>query len=298
MIPINPIKRGAAAVMAHCGVTALSSAVQRATQGPFIRVLYYHDVPPSMGEAFARQLTLLKKSYVPASRADLDRLLREGVWPHDRPGLILTFDDGLRSHFEVAAPVLDRLGFQGWFFAPVDLITLAPDEQPAAADRHSVLHECDTNHDPRVFMTERQLVELSERHIVGCHTGTHVRLSKELTEMELDAELTRAKRRLESILGSRVDSFSWVGGEEWAYSPAAARIVTNLFEYAFTTNNSVVGPGTSPLKIDRTHVEAWFSASLVRLHLSGLMDLYYRSKRKRLDACLSPNAARCNPGTP
>ncbi|HVW70117.1 MAG TPA: polysaccharide deacetylase family protein, partial [Steroidobacteraceae bacterium] len=267
---------------ARSGVTSVSSAVQRATQGPFIRVLYYHDVPPSMADTFACQLARLKRSYVPASKADLDRLLLEGLWPYDRPGLMPTFDDGLRSHAEVVAPILDRLGYQGWFFAPVDLVTLPPAEHPRAADRHSVLHECDTRLDPRVFMTERQLIALSERHIIGCHTATHVRLSEELTDAQLDAELTCAKQRLESILNRRVDSFSWVGGEEWAYSPAAARRVAKLFDYAFTTNSSVARAGFSRLSIDRTHVEAWFSPALVRLQLSGLMDLYYRGKRRRV----------------
>jgi len=291
MMQVSPIKRGAAALMSRIGVTSLSSAMQRATHSPFIRVLYYHDVPPAMGAAFERQLQAFKQDYVPASRADLDGLLNHGTWPHDRPGIVVTFDDGLRSHAEVVAPILDKLGYQGWFFVPVRLITLAPAEQPEAAVRHSVLHECDTTRDPRVFMTERQLVALSERHIVGCHTGTHVRLSMKLSESQLHDELVTAQQSLQSILGRKVDAFSWVGGEEWAYSDAAARIVADLFEYAFTTNTSIARHGTSRLNIDRTHVETWFPATLVRFQLSGMMDLYYHQKRQRLSSCLSA----CNP---
>lgn len=284
MIAINPVKRGAATLMHRTGLTALSSGLQRLVFSPFVRVVYYHDVPAAMAGKFETQLRSFKRYYVPAPKADLDGLLDHGIWSHDRPGIILTFDDGLRTHAEVVAPILDRLGFQGWFFVPVDLVTLAQSEQPAAAERHGVLHECDTTADPRVFMSEQQLVALSSRHIVGCHTGTHVRLSAQLTESQLHDELVNAKQRLESILGRRVDSFSWVGGEEWAYSAAAARIIARLFDYAFTTNTSVTRPGASRLKIDRTHVEAAFSASLVRLHLSGMMDLYYHPKRRRLDS--------------
>jgi peptidoglycan/xylan/chitin deacetylase (PgdA/CDA1 family) len=291
MIQVNPIKRAVAALMDRIGVTSLSSTLQRVMLSPFIRVVYYHDVPPTMADEFERQLSFFRQSFVPASKADLDGLLNHGTWSHHRPGIIVTFDDGLRSHSEVVAPILDRLGFQGWFFVPVDLITLASSEQPSAALRHGVLHDCDTTRDPRIFMTEQQLIALDGRHIVGCHTGTHVRLSEELSDGQLRNELVNAKQRLESILGRGVDSFSWVGGEEWAYSAAAAEIVANLFDYAFTTNTSVTGPGSSRLKIDRTHVEASFSASLVRFHLSGMMDLYYRPKRRRLDSCLSPCSA-------
>jgi peptidoglycan/xylan/chitin deacetylase (PgdA/CDA1 family) len=288
VIEVNPIKRGAAALLNRLGVTSLSSALQRTTFSPFIRVVYYHDVPADMADAFERQLLSFQRDYVPASKAELNGLLNHGAWPHDRPGIIVTFDDGLRSHAEVVAPILDKLGFQGWFFVPVNLVTLAPAEQPAAALHHGVLHDCDTTRDPRVFLSVPQLVALSARHVVGCHTGTHVRLSKELTETQLRNELSGAKQHLESILGGcRVDSFSWVGGEEWAYSADAARIVATVFDYAFTTNTSITRPGSSRLNIDRTHVEAWFSDSLVQLHLSGMMDLYYRPKRRRLDSPLS-----------
>jgi peptidoglycan/xylan/chitin deacetylase (PgdA/CDA1 family) len=288
MIAVNPLKRGAAALMHLAGVSSLSSVLQRRMLSPFIRVVYYHDVPAAMADKFAEQLSFFRRSFVPATKADLDRLLSDGLWPHDRPGIILTFDDGLRSHYEVVAPILDELGFQGWFFVPVDLLTLAPAEQPAAAVRHGVLHDCDINRDPRVFMSEQQLVAMSVRHIVGCHTATHVRLSKELSESRLHTELDSAKRRLESILGRAVEAFSWVGGEEWAYSEAAAKVVSSLFNYAFTTNTCVTRPETPRLKIDRTHLEASFSAALVRLHLSGMMDLYYRPKRRRVDPRLAP----------
>lgn len=291
MIDINPVKRAAAALMHRTAITSLSSGLQRLMLAPFVRVLYYHDVPPAMAGDFARQLQFFKQHYVPASKADLDGLLKYGIWSHDRPGIILTFDDGLRSHAEVVAPILEEFGFQGWFFIPIDLVTLDAREHPAAAIRHDVLHECDTAADPRVFMSAAELLALDDRHVVGCHTGTHVRLCAQLSAGQLQTELVNSKQRLEFILGHRVDSFSWVGGEEWAYSPAAAQIAAGLFDYVFTTNTSVARSGTSRLNIDRTHVEAWFSASLVRLQLSGMMDFYYRSKRRRLSECLSPCSA-------
>jgi peptidoglycan/xylan/chitin deacetylase (PgdA/CDA1 family) len=279
---VNVLKRGAAAVLRGTGMTALSRALHRAALAPFIRVLYYHDVPRVMSRAFASQLAALKQSFVPASRADLECLLTEGQWPHERPGIIVTFDDGLRSHSEVVAPILDELGYEGWFFVPVDLIISAADEHPVLASQHGVLHGCDTARDPRVFMTVDQLVALSRRHNVGCHTASHVRLSDDLSEAQLQLQIVNAKQGLEAVLGRPVDSFSWVGGEEWAYSPAAARCIARHFDYAFTTNTRVTRPGTSRLMIDRTHVEASFPPALVSLQVSGLMDLYYRSKRRRI----------------
>lgn len=293
MIQASPIKRAVATLLDRIGVTSLVFALQRSLLSPFVRVVYYHDVQPAFADEFSRQLAFLKLSFVPVNKAELDRFLKEGVWSHDRPGIVVTFDDGLRSHYEVAAPILEKFGFQGWFFVPVDLVTLPPGEQPAAALRHDVLHDCDTTRDPRVFMTEQQLSALSERHIVGCHTATHVRLSTEMSERQLELELDRAKHRLESLLGGRkVDAFSWVGGEEWAYSASAARVIARLFDYAFTTNTCVVRAGASRLNIARTHMEAFFPPPLARLQLSGIMDLYYRPKRRRLESIIEFHAAQ------
>jgi peptidoglycan/xylan/chitin deacetylase (PgdA/CDA1 family) len=288
---VNPLKRGVAAVLRGAGVTALSRMLHRSALTPFIRVLYYHDVPPAMCEAFANQLAAFQQAFVPASRADLEGLLQNGHWPHERPGILLTFDDGLRSHSEVVAPLLEQFGYEGWFFVPIDLITSSTDQHPLLASRHGVLHGCDTARDPRVFMTEKQLVELSRRHNIGCHTASHVRLSDDLTEGQLQLQIVSAKQRLETVLGRNVDSFSWVGGEEWAYSQAAARCIERHFQYAFTTNTRVTTPRTPRLMIDRTHIEASFPPALVSLQVSGIMDLYYGPKRKRLESRFAPRPA-------
>jgi len=256
--------------------------LQRFSLMPFIRVVYYHDVPARRAQSFREQLRLFARLFVPASRDDLKVLLRDGSWPHTKPGIILTFDDGLRSHFEVAAPLLQEFGFQGWFFVPADLVALQPAVQPEAALRHCVHHEWETNRDPRVFMTQRQLLELARRHVVGCHTATHERLSRQLSPQQLDSQIAGAQCRLESIMDRPIDSFSWVGGEEWAYSAAAMREIAGRFDYAFTTNTALTRPGGRALEINRTHIEPSFSPALVRLQLSGLMDLFYRNKRRRL----------------
>jgi peptidoglycan/xylan/chitin deacetylase (PgdA/CDA1 family) len=276
------VKRAVAAILAATGVTSAGFTLQRLSWMPFIRVVYYHDVPVRLQSAFREQLRLFERLFVPAARHDLEVLLRQGTWPHAKPGIILTFDDGLRSHSEVAAPLLEEFGFQGWFFVPAGLVTLDPTLQPEAAVRHNVQHEWDTGSDPRVFMTRQQLVELARRHVVGCHTETHERLSRQLSAEQLHAQIPGAQLRLESLLGQRVDAFSWVGGEEWAYCAPAMREIAGRFDYAFTTNTAVTRPGTRALEINRTHIEPGFPPSLVRLQLSGLMDLYYRNKRRRL----------------
>lgn len=288
-------KRTAAALAEMFGLNGLGLAVQRRFLHPCIRVVNYHDVFPSLLNQFELQLASLKRRFVPASRNDLAKLLRDGVWPHSRPGLIPTFDDGLRSHSEVVAPVLDRMGFQGWFFVPINLVLADPAQQPGEAARRGVLHACDTDRDPRIFLSIGELRQLSQRHIIGCHTANHVRLTNQLTEAELDREVLGAKVQLETVVGRAIDSFAWVGGDECAYSRGAAERIAGAFTYSFTTNTRITQPQTSCLQIDRTHLEADFSDPLTHFQISGLMDLYYAPKRRRLNACLTQFTAGSSP---
>jgi peptidoglycan/xylan/chitin deacetylase (PgdA/CDA1 family) len=270
-----------------CGLLRVAAAAQRTLLQRSIRVAYYHDVAPGDAPRLDAQLAQLLRRFHPATKRDLERLLFESVWPHRRPGLMVTFDDGLRSHAEIVAPLLEKHGMQGWFFVPVGLLQAPVALQPQLARQNLVLHANDVTRDPRIFMTLAQMRELARIHVVGCHTASHIRLSADLGEPELRYQIAGAKHALEYALQQPVDSFSWVGGEEWACSAAAARQVAEHFRFSFTTNTRPVRAGSSPWQLDRTHLEADFPDWLVRLQLSGLMDLYYAAKRRRLRPLLS-----------
>jgi len=286
MMPLARNKLRIARQLDRLGVNAVGLELQRRLLAPYLRILYYHDVSPELAGEFRSQLEFYAAHFALATREDVDALLEGGRWRHRRPGIVLTFDDGLRSHAETVAPLLERYGFEGWFFVPIGLLELPPHRQPEAAAAGLVLHDHDTTRDPRVFMTLDELRAIGCRHLVGCHTVHHTRLGTALTDEQLREEVLGAKTRLEHLTGNPVDSFAWVGGEESTYSAAAARLARSSFRYVFTTNTAAVRRGGSLRCLDRTHVEASFPLALVRFQLSGLMDLYYQQKRRRLEPLL------------
>src|SRR5262249_30234952 len=155
----------------------LGFRIQCVLKQPFARVFLMHGMSAAEAPALERLLQLLSARFHPTCRDDLLQLIATGQWCHSRPGAVLTFDDGLRSDYEIAAPLLERYGFQGWFFVPVGLLQLPPNRQPAAAREQLVDHAPTPEGDPRVFMTLEQLRDLAKRHVIGCHTLNHVRLS-------------------------------------------------------------------------------------------------------------------------
>lgn len=242
-------------------------AIQRFRLGnAFIRAVNYHGTPAVDADSFRRQLEYYRKRFVPCGQSQLAAFLERGEWDADKPGLIVSFDDGLRTNYEVAAPLLEQYGFVGWFFVPTDFVEAGrwPDGRPA--------------------MSWDDLRELCDRHVVGCHTRTHHRLTATTPDAQLDDEINSAKHVLEAGLRRRVDVFCWVGGEERSYSAAAAQRIDRAgYRFSFMSCSHPVTRETDPLHLHRTHIESSWPLDLVRLQLSGVADWASARKRQRVD---------------
>ena len=279
---VNRVKLSLARLCELTGLNSLSLAGLNTLAGSHIRAINYHDVPASQTEAFERQLCYYARHYVPVDYAGL-RAFLDGTWNSAKPGLIISFDDGLRSHAEVAAPLLEHYGFIGWFFVPLGFIETPVAEQATYARSHRIQY-IDEFPDGRVAMSLEEVRRLAHRHVVGCHTHSHVRLRADVSPDALRHEITGAKHHLEDILGGEIPVFCWVGGEEASYSHAAAQwIHRSGFRHSFMTNSAIILPSSDPLQLQRTNIEAHYPLSLVRFQLSGFLDMLYTGKRRRVN---------------
>jgi peptidoglycan/xylan/chitin deacetylase (PgdA/CDA1 family) len=268
---MNPLKRTLATGFELTGLNAALLALQRAIWHPHIRCVNYHDVPRVGATAFEDQLRFYAKHFAPVGRDDL-LALHEGRWDQDRPGLLLSFDDGLRSHVEIAAPLLEKYGMTGWFLVPAAVVRGAPGSPEW---KHTVVEDT---------LDYQGLRQLDRNHVIGCHTFSHRRLESSLTEEELAWEIPAAKRQLVEWLEHPVDVFAWVGGEEWTYSAAAAEAIRQAgFRISFMTNNALIHPGDDLLQVQRTNIETHFPPAVARFGLSGFFDVTYGPKRRRVN---------------
>ena len=169
-------QRSVALAMDMTGINWWLFRRQLSQLSPFIRLINYHDVPPCHAETFNRQLEFLKRRYVPTDRAGLMELLA-GRWRHDRPGLLISFDDGLKSHSEVAAPLLEKHGMTGWFFVPTEFVDTPRSDQRQYGREHRISwsEKPDSDLGAMSWDDVRRLDRAG--HVIGCHTTTHVRLS-------------------------------------------------------------------------------------------------------------------------
>jgi peptidoglycan/xylan/chitin deacetylase (PgdA/CDA1 family) len=102
--------------------------------------------------------------------------------------VLMTFDDGGASALHVAG-VLEALGWRGHFFITTDYIGTPG------------------------FMDAEGLRDLQRRgHLIGSHSVSHPARMSACTRAQLDREWAESVRRLEAILGERIDVASVPGG--------------------------------------------------------------------------------------
>lgn len=265
----NQFKRAGAKIFDSLGINSLGFALQKIIFGPFIRAVNYHEIRTEKAGLFEDHLRYYSEKYCSVDLAKLEEFLKTGVWDDPKPGLILSFDDGHRSHCEIAAPLMEKYGFTGWFFVPIRLMNIG-DAEGARDSRSNAL-------------TGEQLKYLDAHHVVGSHTQTHCRLRGDVPPDLLEAEIVGSQRDMEEFLGHSVTTFCWVGGEEESYSRQAADLIKSAYQHSFMTNSAVISASENPQQLQRTNIEAGNSLPLLRFQLSGLMDLYYFNKRKRVN---------------
>jgi peptidoglycan/xylan/chitin deacetylase (PgdA/CDA1 family) len=166
---------------------------------------------------------------------------QEGDW------LILTFDDGSISDFEVGFPGLKNKGIKATFFITVENIGLSG------------------------YTTITHLREMAERGMeIGSHGLTHQYLLT-MARNEASREIRESKDRLEQAIGKNVVSFAPVGGhyrkwmEEVAYETGYRAFATMI---PGRTNG-----GESTVLLHRNHIQSRHDSD----YLSRLIDGHYRT---------------------
>jgi len=279
----SDVKLRLARIQDATGINGALLWLQRQVFRPHARAINYHAAHPAHMASFEAQVAWYAQNFVSIGVQGLLDLQR-GVWPHSRPGLIVSFDDGLREPYDHAVPILERYGFRAWFFVPTTLVATPPADQRAFAVRHEIADAAPAG-DPRIALSWDEIRDLDRRgHVIGSHTCTHHRMVSSTPRETVRSEILDSKRLLETQLGHEVPVFCWVGGEEETYSAEAAAAIRDAgYRIAFQTHSFVIRPGTNLLQIQRTNVEALDPLPLVRFQLSGFMDVFSSGRRRRVE---------------
>lgn len=231
---------------------------------PGVLVLCYHGLrsrgwrndEPSFphlhvdAEIFDGHCRVLKRMCHPIALDDWRAALDDGRPLPPRAALV-TFDDGYRSVFDVARPILKRHGIPAVMFVCTQPIRDGRLFSFDAAARGT--SDTASSADPLAPLTADQVRTLSNDGFeIGVHTATHVRLSR-LSEAEQRAELATCRSGLREWTGCDATALAYPFGKPVAdYSEDTVRIAGELeFDFAFTTQPAFAGPYEPPLERSR-----------------------------------------------
>ncbi|MGM0608938.1 MAG: polysaccharide deacetylase family protein [Candidatus Muiribacteriota bacterium] len=271
------IKKFASLLITSCKLSGLGFYLQKKILGSdFIRVINYHDTPSKTSDNLEKQMIYFAKNYSPVSIDDLEKFFKTKKWHKKKPGLIISFDDGLKSNFETALPLLEKYGFAGWFFITPGFIN-SKNKSVFAKNNSIIAQFPDTS-------SWKELKNAAKKHIIASHTMNHKRFGNILLS-ELKYELNTSKDILEKNLGKKIKCFAWVGGELKNYTKQAAKEIKNAgYEFVFQTNSALITKNTKKQHLQRTNIESSYPLYLVKFQLSGIMDILYWPKRKIVES--------------
>ena len=175
--------------------------------------------------------------------------LLESGRPLDRE-LAITFDDGYRDNFEVAAPILERLSLPATFFTVTEWMETRV--VPWWDQERGVQHP---------WMTWDEVRALRRRGFdIGAHTRTHVDLGR-VSRAEAEREIFGARADLESRIGGPVDLFAYpYGGADNLAEPHRDLVKAAGFRCCCSSFGGVNTTGTSPHHLRRVPISSWHAS--------------------------------------
>jgi len=206
-----------------------------------IRILFYHSIDDSGSsmsaslEIFERQMAFLKaEGYRALSMSDyLNNQCHDDA--ASRKSVLITFDDGFKSIYLHAFPILKRYGFTATIFLATDYI---------ADSAHWISRDLDLIEDVILkssakkkdlekikqasgfpLLSWSEITEMSDYGIeFGSHTASHLWLGRTTREKARE-DILRSKAVIGKILNRPVDWFSYPYSD---YTPETKEIVREL----------------------------------------------------------------------
>ena len=221
-----------------------------------IPILTYHSIDStgsvlSISPAlFRRQIEFLAlQGYQSLSLSEALSLLL-GKRTLSKPGIVLCFDDGFRSVYDVAFPVLRAHGFTATFFVISDYCGQTNDwpGQPAWIPRLPLMN----------WKQVEALVDSSWE--LAAHSATHADLTR-LKNGELNGELLRCRTRLEEVSRHPIRWFAYPYG---GHDARVRSVVRKYFEGACGTDLGFATVRSDPFELERIDAYYLRSFSLYR----------------------------------
>ena len=212
--------------------------------------------PPEVFENGMAQLH--NRSYRTLNLVELTDYVRRGV-PFPDNSVVITFDDGYRSVYEQAFPVLQSYGMTATVF-----LTVGKTKKKRLPSMEG-----------RSMLSWHEIKEMHRAGIAfGAHTLTHPDLTRLPAEL-LEAEVVGGKKVIEDALGCRVDTFAYPFGR---YDERCRELVSRHFLCACSDRLGLCRSTSDRYAMERVDAYYLRTERLFHMMLTSVFPFYVHAR--------------------
>lgn len=210
--------------------------------------------PKSFEKAMSK---LYLSGYQTLDLASIPKYLQENKG-FPKNSFAITFDDGYRSVYEQAFPILQKYNFTATIF-----ITVGKTKPLTIVERLPSMQG-------REMLSWQEIKLMQAANIsIGSHTLTHPNLTK-LSKEEQRAEIYESKIMIEDILGTEVNSFAYPYG---IYDKTSLELVQEYYNCACSTKLGLVNFTSNFYLLER--IETYYLQQEALFNLMMTKELLY-----------------------
>jgi len=252
-----------------------------------LRVLVYHHIEKKNFNKFYNHLKYLKKDWNFITPSQFENHL-SGKKKLIGKNLLLTFDDGFKSNFDVEKEVLKKLNIKCIFFVPTEFIKLDSLKKSKKFLKNNIMDSfSEKSNELKNMSVENMRLLQKKGHVIGSHTKMHLNLGKIKNLSKLKKEIFGSSNDLKKLLNVNINHFAFTYGNYESMSKASLKMsfAKYKFVYSCLRGNNYYNKKKSIIKRDTIYLNR--SIDLAKIFLSGLIDIKYFFQLKSINNNIS-----------
>ncbi len=241
-----------------------------------VRVLIYHHIEKNKFDIFKKQLFYIKKNWKFITPKQFENHINGKIILKGK-NVLLTFDDGFNSNFQIAIKILSKLNIKCIFFVPSEFVKIQSVKKARAFIKKNILDQ----NIPKDFNIVRNMTIKNLRHLIrkghtiGGHSKTHENLGNIKDENKLKDEIINSARDLEKILKIRLKHFAYTYGNYTSMNQKSLQFAFKQYDFIYSSLRGSNFKNKRKEIIKRDAVYLDLGNKLLRIFMSGIIDIRY-----------------------
>ena len=241
-----------------------------------IRVLVYHHIESTKFKDFRDQLYFIKKKWKFITPKQFEDHINGKIKLKGK-NVLLSFDDGFISNFEIEKKILNKLNIKCIFFVPSNFISIKKINDAQNFVKKNILDQNFPSDFKKVKnMTIKNLKKLIHNgHTIGSHTKNHVNLGSIYDNKILKNELIESATDLEKKLNTKIKHFAFTYGNYESMNEKSLKLAFKKYDYVYSGLRGGNYRNKKNQIIKRDAVYLKYGNNLLSIFINGIIDLKY-----------------------